>query len=77
VQELISAAETSSVHPFSLIKDPNFDNGVARSGINRLGEEGHRKRGMNESEKKFQFVLDFFSFKYYFLTVTNFVAIKK
>jgi hypothetical protein len=31
-----------------------------------LGGEGHRKRGMNESEKKFQFILENFSFQVLF-----------
>ena len=33
VQDPISPAENSSFHPFSLMKFPNFDIGVARSGV--------------------------------------------
>ena len=33
VQDPISPAENSSFHPFSLTKCPNFDIGVARSGV--------------------------------------------
>ena len=33
VQDPISPAENSSFHPFFLMKAPNFDIGVARSGV--------------------------------------------